>query len=125
MKKETLGGLVDQLYEAREKRMALEKQVKAMEHEEDELRKKIFDRADDEETAGGKGKLASFSINERVSPQVSNWDEFYKYIHENKFFHLLHRRPSSDGCREIFDRGEQIPGVDKFTQRVINLQKAK
>ena len=73
-------------------------------------------------TEAGKGKLASFTIGTSAVPQVKDWDLFYKYIYKNKFGHLLERRPSVTGCRELFDTKGNITGVEKFTKRKINLR---
>jgi hypothetical protein len=62
------------------------------------------------------------SITESVRPSVENWDDFYRFIHRHKYYHLLDRRPSVTGCRELFETKGNIPGVVPFTKRKINLR---
>jgi hypothetical protein len=118
----TIGELADKLHGIRERKRALEEQVKAVSEEYELAETELFTLADAQQTTTGKGKLASFSIGDSVVPQVKDWDAFYKFILKNKWPHLLERRPSVTGCRELFDTKGAIPGVDKFTKRKINLR---
>ena len=68
------------------------------------------------------GSKATVSISTSVKPSVEDWDAFYAYIHKNKYYHLLERRPSVTGCRELFDHKGAIPGVVPFTQRKLNIR---
>ena len=65
------------------------------------------------------GTLATASITDSVKPSVQDWDEFYRFIREHGFFHLLDRRPSVAGCRELFESRGAIPGVVPFVKRVV------
>lgn len=120
----TIGEMTDKLHEVRERKRAAEEVVKAIEEEYQALEAKLLEAADAQQTATGKGKKASFSINESVLPQVKDWDVFWKFIGKHKYFHLLERRPSVTGCRELFDTKGAIPGVERFTKRKINLRSA-
>lgn len=51
----------------------------------------------------------------KTVPHVVNWDQFYAYIYEHKAAYMLERRPAVTACRELFDNGEHIPGVDPYT----------
>lgn len=118
----TIGELADALFEIRERKTEAEQVVKAIEEEYRKVEAELYEVADGQQTLTGKGKKASFSIGESVVPQVKDWDAFYKFIYKNKFAHLLERRPSVTGCRELFDTKGAIPGVEKFTKRKINLR---
>lgn len=122
-KAKTIGQLADEMHDLREEKRALEEQVKAVEEKYNLKALELFDLADLQNTTTGKGQRGSFSIGESVVPQVKDWDAFYKYIQRTKYWHLLERRPSVTGCRELFDTKGVIPGVDKFTKRTINLRK--
>lgn len=66
--------------------------------------------------------VGTVSIEESVVPQAKDWDAFYKFIGRNKYYHLLERRPSVTGCRELWEMGKQVPGVEKFTKRSVKLR---
>jgi hypothetical protein len=118
----TIGQLADELFEIRLRRQAAEEAVKVITEEFGRKELELYEAADLQETLTGKGSLASFSIGTSVVPQVADWDVFYKYIYKHKYAHLLERRPSVTGCRELFDTKGEIPGVEKFTMRKINLR---
>lgn len=124
MTKKTLGDLVDKLHETRERKRVAEDVVKGIEEEYRQVEAELMALADEQGTTVGKGKAGAFSIVESVLPQVKDWDAFLKYIYKHKYGHLLERRPSVTGCRELFETKGAIPGVEKFTKRKINLRGA-
>ncbi len=121
-KKFTIGALIDRLAAKNREIKAKEQERKALEEEAEKLESQIMERMDAEQTATGSGKTATATINESVVPQVVDWDKFYDYIYQNRWFHLLQRRPSTPGCRELFESGKAVPGVDPFKKRKINLR---
>lgn len=122
MTRKTIGQLADELHDLREEKRAKEEEVKEIQERYDKKLMELFDLADEQETTVGKGQRGSFSLGESTVPQVKDWDAFYKYIQKTKYWHLLERRPSVTGCRELFDTKGAIPGVEKFTKRTINLR---
>jgi ATP-dependent phosphoenolpyruvate carboxykinase len=118
----TLGQLVDDMHALREEKRELIAQAEKKDEEIKRLELELIQLSDDQGVSAGRGTKASFTINESVVPQVKDWDAFYKYIAKMKFWHLLQRRPSVEGCRELFETKGAIPGVEKFTQRKANLR---
>lgn len=118
----TLGQITDKMHAVREAKRELQEQLKAIDEEYNQLELQLIEASDDQGTDRGAGALATYTVLERVVPQVENWDEFYDYISDNKYYHLLERRPSVTGCRELFESKGVIPGVQKFKKRTINLR---
>lgn len=118
----TLGGRIDQLHALREQKRTLEKQVQLLEETARELESQLIDEMDKQGVAKSTGKKATVSITESVKPSVDDWDAFYAYIHKNKYYHLLERRPSVTGCRELLELKGKVPGVVPFTQRKLNIR---
>jgi predicted metal-binding protein len=73
---------------------------------------------------GARGKLASVGINESIVPTVEDWDEFYRFIHRNKGYHLLERRAAAGAYRELLEqrKGKPVPGVVPFKKRTLSLR---
>jgi hypothetical protein len=84
-----------------------------------------MEQMDREGTTKGGGKSATVSASESVVPQVTDWEAFYKFIHRMKWYHLLERRPSVTGCRELFETKGAIPGVMPFTKRKLTFTSKK
>jgi hypothetical protein len=117
----TLGSLIDQASSLRERKRALEEQAKVVGAELQELEAKIIEALDKEGVTSSTGRLATGSVTESVVPQVEDWDLFYAYIFKNKYGHLLDRRPSVTGCRELFETKGKIPGVLPYVKRKLSL----
>jgi hypothetical protein len=120
-KKATIGSLIDALHAKKAEIKAIEADQKKLEDQAAEIKLKILERMTAEGMKAGTGKLAAAAVKETVVPQVVDWDKFYAFIHDNRFYHLLQRRPSTPGCAELFD-SQEIPGVEKFKKIDISLR---
>lgn len=117
----TLGSLIDQMSAKRDEKRAMEAKVKEVNAELETLETQIIEHLDKQGVTSSTGSLATGSISEHVVPQVEDWDLFYAYIFKNKYGHLLDRRPSVTGCRELFETKGKIPGVLPFVKRKLSL----
>ena len=118
----TIGAKIDALHALREDKRRLEELVKAKAQEIDAAENDLIEMMDRQNITKSTGSRATVSITSSTKPSVEDWDAFYAYIHKNKYYHLLERRPSVAGCRELFDTKGKIPGVVPFTQRRLNIR---
>ena len=116
-----LGEHVDKLHALREEKRALENALKEKEREMAEVETNLMAMM----TQAGVDKVSSskatVSISESTKPSVENWDEFVEYIYENRYIHLMDKRASVTGCRELFDKYGRIPGVVPYVQRKLRM----
>jgi len=117
----TIGEIADDVLERQEKVKAMNAQIKDIEKEIDALKLELAAAADKEGMTAGAGAKSKFKIEPTTLPQGGNWDKFYEYMAENKYFHLLHKRFSVTGCQELWDQGIDIPGVDKFQKNEVKV----
>lgn len=113
----TIGVKIDRLHALREDKRAREEEIKQLNEQMDLLENELIAQMDKEGVSKSTGVAASVAISISVKPSVEDWDAFYAYIHRNKFYHLLERRPSVTGCRELLETKGKVPGVVPFTQR--------
>ena len=118
----TVGAKIDALHALREDKRQLEELLKAKAQEIDLMENELIELMDQQNISKSTGTQAMVSITTSTKPSVEDWDAFYAYIHKNKYYHLLERRPSVTGCRELFDTKGKIPGVVPFTQRKLNIR---
>lgn len=118
----TIGSAIDKIWLMRENKKALEAQVKKVEAEIKEVEETIFELLDAQDTRKGEGKKASVSINESVVATVEDWEVLWPYITKNKYFHLVQKRVSDPGMRELWDMGKKVPGVQPFTKRTLSVR---
>lgn len=114
----TLGAEIDALLALKQKKAGFEAQAKDVEAEISAAEQRLLDRMDTEGVTRAAGAAGAVYVDESIYPSVEDWDEFYKFIFENRYFHLLERRPSVGGCRELFELNQgRIPGVQPFAKR--------
>lgn len=118
----TIGSSIDALHDLRETKRVLEKQLHDVETRISTLETELIENMDKEGVVKSTGTAATASIITSVWPSVEDWDAFYAYIHRLRYYHLLERRPSVTGCRELFETKGKIPGVVPFTKRKLNLR---
>ena len=68
-------------------------------------------------------KFGTVSISKLNVASVKDWNEFEKYIYENKALYLLQRRPANLAYREELKTQGEIPGVETFETISVNLSK--
>lgn len=115
----TLSSLLESLSDLKSKKKNLDLLIKETEKAIDEKSREIMQLMDKDgltETANGHVKV---SIDERTYPQVENWDLFLNFIYENKYLHLLQRRPAVEAYRELLSIGRAVPGVVPFPKRTL------
>jgi len=118
----TLGKAIDTLWELREVKRAKEAEIKEVEGKIAAAESTLFERLDAEDTESGKGKSASVSITSATCFNIADFDLFSKYVAKTKYFHLFQRRVSEVAAREIFESKGQLPGLEAYTKRRINLR---
>ena len=118
----TLGATIDKMWQLREDKRAAAKVVDGIELEIKELETTMFGLLDAQETTKSQGKKASVSITETVVGNVEDWEAFWPYIAKNKFFHLVQKRVSDPGLRELWALNKKTPGVQPFTKRTLNVR---
>lgn len=118
----TTGTMIDRFHELRESKRAHEEAIKQIQEKMSMLERDLLLQMDAEGITKATGRTATISVGEQIRPNVTDWDQFYNYIHKNKLYHLLERRPSVSGCQELFETKGVIPGVVPFTARRINMR---
>ena len=85
------------------------------------LTENIFEMLDAQDTRKAEGKKASISVNYTEVGNVTDWEAFWPYVAKNKFFHLIQKRVSDPGLRELWALGKKTPGVVPFTKRSLSI----
>lgn len=61
---------------------------------------------------------------EHVYAHVEDWERFYQFLHDEQYYHLLERRVSVTGYRELLDLGREVPGVVPFKKLKLSVTKS-
>ena len=121
----SLGNAIDNLVKKRDKIRAMQQEVDALRSEYE-----IDSQAVMEEMAGMKidkatGSLGTVSLKETTVAHVLDWDKVYNFILRHKKFELMQRRIADGAYRELLEirQGKQVPGIEPFNKKGINLRK--
>ena len=118
----TLGATIDAMWALREEKRAADAVTKGIELKIKDLESTMFELMDAQETTKSQGKKASVSISEVVVGNVEDWETFWPYIAKNKYWHLVQKRVSDPGLRELWALNKKTPGVQPFTKRTLNIR---
>lgn len=102
----------------------LSSQIDELDKEREALELQLIEAAEKEGLERGGGKMSTFKIEPKTVPQAVDWDLVYKYIHKNKFYHLLQRRFSTTAFEELWGQGKNVPGTEKFTKIKVTVKGA-
>ena len=117
-----LGGLIDNLYELREKKRGFESEAKKVEAEIAEAEELITQRMDEEGAAKATGMKATVSFSMSVVGTISDRDVLNAWVKKTGCFQLFENRISAAAYRELLDAGKKVPGVEPFNKRKLNLR---
>lgn len=118
-----LGACADKLFELRNKRLAMQKEVDAVAAEETALKNHIIENLPKSEASGVAGKLARVTVVTKQIPQVKDWDTFYKYVKKTGSFDLMQKRLTDAAIKERWEAGKEIPGVEHFNAVSVSINK--
>jgi hypothetical protein len=118
----TMGACADALFTIRNNRLAAQKQVDAMQAEENELKEYIINTLPVSDT-GAAGKLARVTVSTKTIPQVKDWEAFWKGFDKKKDIDLLQRRLNDEAVKERWDNGKKVPGVETFQTKKVSINK--
>lgn len=109
-----LADKADEYHTTREQRLAIEKQAKALQKQETELKNWLIDNIPKSEVTGVTGKLVRVSIVRKEKPAAEDWPALYAHMQETGEFDLVQRRVSETAVRARWEDGKDVPGVGHF-----------
>lgn len=111
-----LGVLADEYKKVRDDRLAADKVVKALASKEQEMCALLVQqmRLQEITSVGGKVATVSIPVEPDYVPAVTDWSAYWQYAKENDAPEMFERRPGKAACKERWEAGIVVPGVDKF-----------
>lgn len=129
MKKEfklpkTPAACADLLYKTREQRLKLQKEAEELENLEKAIKDFLINTLPKSDASGITGKLVRVTIVSKSTPQVKDWEEFWKFVKSKKGgMHFMQKRISAQAVEELLDNGVEVPGVEIFDYKTVSLNK--
>ncbi len=117
-----IGPLIDTIWSLRENKRALEAQVKTVEEQIAEHEELLITRMDQEGVDKSTGKKASVSVASETRFNVKDFDAFWDFARKNNYGHLFERRPAKLACMEVLEKKGNVPGLEPYTKRKLNVR---
>lgn len=117
-------GLCADLYsDVRALRLMMEKEVEVVQARETEIKNWIIDNLSKSDDTGAAGKRFRAQIVMKEVPQLADWATFTGYVLDKDRFDLIQKRLSEKAIKDMWEAGEDIPGVAKFNTPTVSITK--
>lgn len=120
---ESIGRTADLYHDVRELRLAMQKEVEAVEAREAELRDSIINRLSASDDTGAAGLRYRAQIVPKVKPKIADWPTLTKWLQESGRFDMLQKRLSDKAVTDVWDDGYAVPGVEKINVKDVSITK--
>ncbi|WP_075881493.1 hypothetical protein [Vreelandella massiliensis] len=120
----TLGELIDQREQLRDQKRALTGELKGVDAQLYANEEALLEALDAAGLEHAKIDGVSVSVSEQTMPSVTDWDSLYDFIKQNDAFYMLQRRVSTGPYREMLQMEQDVPGVEPYVQRKVNMRSA-
>lgn len=112
MELKALAALVDHYYAVREERLAADRHAARLKEGETDLQKQILDAMGEGHVGSVGGTLCRVTRQGKQVPIAQDWGLLYKFIVANDACDLLQKRLHEAACKQRYEDGIHIPGVD-------------
>lgn len=122
---DSVGSLIDEMHDIRERRRELAKEEKVLGQEYEALQASLIAALEATGQTGGASDIASASIKVTNVANVQDWEVFHKWLRKTNRLYMLERRPAQAAFREYLEasRGHKPPpGVVTFEKTTISLR---
>ncbi len=124
-KVDPLAQLADAWQTKRTERLALQKQVDAMQKEENEYKAQLIQGLQSATIRAIGGALGTATLVTKREPAMADWDTLYTHIQATGEFDLMYRRVNAAAVKERWELGMEVPGVQAIEITDLSWSKAK
>lgn len=133
---ESMGRCADLYKEVQTLRLAMAKEVETVEAFEKTLKRHMIDNLEKSSDTGASGLRYRVQIVTKTIPRIridedadtgqstaEGWRAFWDYVRETNRFDLMQKRLADRAIKDMFDAGEDVPGVELFKQPDVSITK--
>lgn len=115
----------DKLWEVRQERLRMQKEVDKLAKDEAELREHLIEHLPKSQAEGISGKKGHVRVVRKQVPKLADPTKFYNYVHRQKAFDLLPKQVNRSAVQERWEAGKKVPGVEPFQTVTLSVTQAK
>lgn len=120
---ESIGRCADLYHDTRELRLAMAKEVEAVEAFERRVKQHIIDNLEKSDDTGAAGLRYRAQVVTKVKPVVEDWTALQAHILATGEFDLVQKRLSDKAAADRWAEGEVLPGVGRFNSVDVSVTK--
>lgn len=124
-KVDPLAALADAWQSKRQERLALQKQVDALQKEENDFKAQLIQGLQAATIRAIGGALGTATLTRKREPAMADWDTLYAHIQATGEFDLMYRRVNAAAVKERWEHGVEVPGVQAIEITDLSWSKAK
>ena len=109
-----LSMLIDEFNIARNRRLAADKEAKALKSIEVEMKDRILGEMIEQQVGFAAGMDIRVKRKTVNKPQAADWDQVYKYMVDNDAMDLVQKRLHERAVNDRFEDGITIPGIEFY-----------
>ncbi len=119
--------LVELLFELREKRSGVRKIDADYKAQQEEIEKQVIEMLETSGASAANSEAGTVTVTMTASPKVLDFPALRKYIEASpqERLDLLEKRVSKAGCKERWQIGEKVPGVEQEVESSLQYRTAK
>lgn len=133
---ESIGRCADLYKDVQALRLAMAKEVEAVEQFERKIKLHMIDNLEKSSDTGAAGLKYRVQIVTKTVPRIKvaeeaekgestaqGWQQFWAYVASTGRFDLVQKRLADKAIKDMFDAGETVPGVELFKQPDVSVTK--
>ena len=118
-----LSMLIDEFNIARNRRLAADKEAKALKSIEVEMKDRILGEMIEQQVGFAAGMDIRVKRKTVNKPQAADWDQVYKYMVDNDAMDLVQKRLHERAVNDRFEDGITIPGIEFYEVNDLSIGK--
>lgn len=119
----SIGLCADLYHDTRTLRLAIEKVAESVAAREKEIKDHIINNLSKSDDTGAAGKRYRAQIVTKTTPAAADWQKIHEFIRDNDRFDLLQKRLSDKAVQDMWEAGEEVPGVERFNSVSVSITK--
>lgn len=123
---ESVGGVIDLLFDIQQRRIELERQVRDIKAREAAIKSHLLSSFERDGLTGARGihGKASYSTDPMGGVKVIDWPTYLRWAVENGNWESVQKRPTITTLRERWENGEYPPGVEPVETGTLTVGRA-
>ncbi|WP_017430826.1 gp33 family protein [Vreelandella jeotgali] len=117
-----LGDLIAHHEQLREEKRMLNERLKALNNDIFHSESAVLEALDTAGLEHARVAGTSVSVTEQTMPNVTDWEQLYDFIKQHDAMYMLQRRVSTGPYREMLQMEQEVPGVEPYVQRKVNMR---